>query len=531
MAVAELLADNADVYIVANTKSKESKAIAEYYAQRRSIPKANIIELNVPDTPALSRLNYQKKLANPLIAELIKRGAITASEISKDASTARPTYLYTTQKIKFLVLCKMPFKVTGVKEAKPSGASVDSELAATFLPMKSLNGSVKNPLYKNYDSPELYKTCGVLRVARLDGKDFKEAKAIIDSAILAEQNGARGRVYIDKNQKKGGYQIGNNWLSAAENILGTMNFDMSVDDRSALFAHDNRFDAPLFYFGWYSSQLVGYFLDEPVVVPAGAFGLHIYSFSATNLSESGWTSALMNRHFSQSYGNVYEPYLTGTQDMGALMEALSKGKSAGEASYASIPSLSWRSLVVGDPLFQPFKVSLQEQISRIDSGKIDELSQYSIIRQINKMKADGADVSSRLEFAKKYIDTMPNFALKWKIVELLVETGDKKATRATMLELYNQKIWLNRDFVGLSIELAKNLVRYGNFVESMSIYNSLIELKMSDAFYRAVVKNAAKLARGGKVGLSEKMSTLKLKFDAQDAEKKATAEKSKKATK
>ncbi len=371
---ATLFADSSDVYIVANAKSNDSKAIAKYYAKVRGIGESNIIEISVPDKETLSRVEYQTKFANPLVAELIKRGLVSASEISKDPDTQRPSYLYVSQKVKFLVLCKIPFKIADVKNIKTSAASVDSELAATFLPMNSLSGFIRNPLYKNYNSSELYKTCGVLRVARLDGKDFDEAKAIIDSSLIAERDGARGRAYIDKNQKKGGYKMGNDWITNAENVLKKMNFDVSVDGLSAVMGHDKRFDAPLFYFGWYSPKLKSYFIEKPLKASAGAVGLHIYSYSASALRKSGWTANFMNRNFAQSYGNVYEPYLVGTQDMGALMEALSGGMSAGEAAYASIPVLSWRSLVVGDPLYEPFKISLEEQIKRIDAGKVDELS-------------------------------------------------------------------------------------------------------------------------------------------------------------
>ncbi len=515
-----LFADSLDVYVVANAKSDDSKAIAKYYARARGIAESNIIEISVPDKEALSRVEYQTTLANPLIAELIKRGLVSASEISKDPDTQRPSYLYVSQKVKFLVLCKMPFKIRDSKNIKASAASVDSELAATFLPINSLSGFIRNPLYKSYNSPELYKTCGVLRVARLDGKDFDEAKAIIDSSLLAERNGVRGRVYIDKNQKKGGYKIGNDWITNAENVLKKMNFDVSVDVLSVIMEHDKRFDAPLFYFGWYSPKLKSYFIEKPVKAPAGAVGLHIYSYSASDLRKFGWTANFMNRNFAQTYGNVYEPYLSGTQNMGALMEAFASRMSAGEAAYASIPVLSWRSLVVGDPLYEPFKISLEEQLKRINAGVIDELSQYVVIRQMNKMKSEGADVRSRLDFARTYVDSMPNVALKWKIIELLEELKNNKVIRIALLDLYADKIWQNPDYIGLSVMLAIKLSAYNRFSESMDIYNSLGELEMSDDFYRTILKRATRLSDAKKIPLSNKLANLRKKYEAQDAEKK-----------
>ncbi len=518
--------DSANVYVVANKKSKDSKAIAEYYCKVRNIPKSNIIELSVPDKDTLSRVEYQNNLANPLVAELSKRSAIEASEIFKDAQTSRPTYLFISQKVDFLVLCKMPFRIASSSSGKgpsTSAASVDSELAATFLQMKSLQGMVRNPLYEKYDSPDLYKTLGVLRVARLDGKNFDEAKSIIDSAIFAERNGARGRAYIDKNKRSGGYKLGNIWLAKAEDVLKKMHFDMSVDSASALFGYDVRMDAPLFYFGWYSGSPYGYLAEKKFKAPSGAVGLHLYSFSASYLRKSGWTTVLMNDSFAQSYGNVYEPYLTGTQNIGAIMSAYEKGLSAGEVAYASIAILSWQSLVVGDPLYQPFKVSLEEQMNRIDNGKVDALSQYSVIRQMNKMKSEGSSNAQLIDFSKKYIGKMPDIALRWKLSKIFKDENNSECEKQILLDLYNEKIWQDTSFVGLSMELADRLKLCKKYSEAMDIYNKFGELKYSKNFFKTLVKRAYGLSKSSGMELSDKFAKLKKIYDAEEAEAKRKA--------
>ncbi len=141
------------------------------------------------------------------------------------------------------------------------------------------------------------------------------------------------------------------------------------------------------------------------------------------------------------------------------------------------------------------------------------------------MKSEGADVKARLEFANVYLYLMPDIALKWKIIELLEESKNKKTALDFMLKLYGDKIWTNPNYIGLSMELANKLSRYNRFSEAMDIYNNLGELQMSDDFYRTLLKHAARLSKGRNIPLSDKLANLKKYYDAQDAEKKREKEK------
>ncbi|MBE6412157.1 MAG: TIGR03790 family protein [Opitutales bacterium] len=519
------------IFVVVNANSADSKAIANYYCEVRSIPKENIITLNIPDKDVLSRAEYQKKLANPLVAELAKRKVVSADVITTDSNTHRPNYLFISHDIDFVVLCKLPFKVAPFSKSRgfaTDASSVDSELSATFLQMKKMNGPLRNPLYKNYSPESIHKTYGVLRVARLDGKNFDEAKSIIDSALTAEKNGIRGRAYIDKNTSKGGYKIGNDWLSSAEETLKKMNFDISVDSVPALMGYEKRFDFPAFFFGWYNGTPQSYFIEKGFKSAEGGVGLHLYSFSASYLRRSGWTSVMMNNAFAQTYGNVYEPYLTGTQDISAIMKAYENGLTAGEVAYASIAILSWQTLVVGDPLYNPFAVSLDEQMKRIDNGEVDKLSQYVVLRQSNKMKADGISQNACDDFVKKYIGKMPDVALVWRMIESAITNKNNEVAEKYVLELHAKKIWSDIQYVGLSMELASVCEKIAMAELGMDIYNKLGELNLSKKFMKTLVREASKLSKKSGVKLSEKFAEMKKLFDAEDAEAKRIAEEKKK---
>src|SRR5262245_36089439 len=52
----------ADVAIVYSKQIPGSKTVAEYYAQKRSVPKQNLIEIDVPQGDAISRATYRDQI-------------------------------------------------------------------------------------------------------------------------------------------------------------------------------------------------------------------------------------------------------------------------------------------------------------------------------------------------------------------------------------------------------------------------------------------------------------------------------------
>ena len=96
--------DKAKVFLVVNSKSPDSLKIAEYYCGVRNIDKSNIITVSVDDKPELTRLEYQKYVANPIIENLIGRKAVSASVLSRDSSDERPQYVFLSHRLKARLL-------------------------------------------------------------------------------------------------------------------------------------------------------------------------------------------------------------------------------------------------------------------------------------------------------------------------------------------------------------------------------------------------------------------------------------------
>ena len=68
----------------------------------------------------------------------------------------------------------------------------------------------------------------------------------------------------------------------------------------------------------------------------------------------GWCATLLENGAAATMGSVHEPYLTGTPHVGIFMERLLAGWNLAEAGYAATNSLSWMTVVLGDPLYRPF---------------------------------------------------------------------------------------------------------------------------------------------------------------------------------
>src|SRR5436309_492531 len=59
-----------DVVVVYNTRVPESKGVAEYYAQRRSVPKDHIFGFSMTTNEEISRVEFHDALQNPLAKAL-----------------------------------------------------------------------------------------------------------------------------------------------------------------------------------------------------------------------------------------------------------------------------------------------------------------------------------------------------------------------------------------------------------------------------------------------------------------------------
>jgi uncharacterized protein (TIGR03790 family) len=108
------------------------------------------------------------------------------------------------------------------------------------------------------------------------------------------------------------------------------------------------------YCGWYS---VSKYVDAFEFAP-GAVGFHIASFEAANLRDPNstqWCPAMLRKGITATLGPVAEPYLHSFPEPKAFFSELFSGSCLVEAFYRTNPFNSWQLVLIGDPLYRPFR--------------------------------------------------------------------------------------------------------------------------------------------------------------------------------
>ncbi len=355
-----------NVVVLVNKNDHGSIDLGYYYALKRDVPIENIVHLEVSGDEQISWDAYIEQIYNPLLAWLLEAGWFEGFGSDRKDAFGRTINLVESHRVDALVICKgVPLRIKNdpaklpPKDSIPKDriqfysarASVDSELAALPFPKARIDGFYPNPMYRRTEPRELFDVKPLV-VGRLDGPTYESATALVDNAILAETEGIAGRAYIDL---KGPHQAGDDWLEATRKILTERGFDIDTHEGGGRFNLVDRFDEPLFYFGWYTGGLEGPFTHYNFKFPPGAIALHIHSFSAATIRNGHqfWVGPLVARGVTATLGNTSEPYLGLTHQPHFFVEALYKGMTTGEAALYSIMGLSWVGVLVGDPLYLP----------------------------------------------------------------------------------------------------------------------------------------------------------------------------------
>jgi uncharacterized protein (TIGR03790 family) len=372
----------ADVVVISNKAVPESRAVAEHYLAKRKVPRENLVELDLPAGEDISRADYEAKLAGPLRAALKDR---------KD----RVKVLLTVYGVPLRVGPKQPTDADKaeiarlgprIEEAKKAGdqktvaelglrrhllsggesqAAVDSELMLLWWPAYETARWVLNPLYWQVPEAKRKEAPPVLLTARLDGPSPAIARRLVDDAVEAEAAGLKGKAYIDArgikydptNPKQAtGYEGYDESFREAAALLKRAGLDVTLDDAPELFKPGACPDCAL-YAGWY--QLANYVPSFTFV--KGAVAWHLASSEAVTLRDPKsklWCPNLLKDGATATIGPVDEPFTVGFPKPAEFFGFLATGKYTLAECYARTVLLtSWRGVLVGDPLYNPFAKS------------------------------------------------------------------------------------------------------------------------------------------------------------------------------
>ena len=356
-------------FVIYNVNDPEAKGLADFYCEARGISRQRQIPINAPTREEISREEYDEQIAIPVRKELIRRGDwfVTLDMMN------RPI-LYASS-LRYAVLIRgVPLKISQCKDypgdAKnqpdPYGgcnaASVDSELSVLGIFTPQISGTLHNPLYRDTPSGNDGETqqtppLGMLLVSRLDAPTAAAVRNMVTAGIKAEREGLWGWGYIDlRSLSTEGYARGDQWIREAGQAMRRNGIPVLSDDLPETLQAGFPVTDAVAYYGWHSEHIDGPFADPNFRFVPGAVAVHLHSFSATTLraAKKGWTGPLLEHGASASLGNVYEPYLPFTTNLGVFASTLLSGRNLAESYYAAQPVLSWMSVCVGDPLYRPY---------------------------------------------------------------------------------------------------------------------------------------------------------------------------------
>jgi len=386
-----------EILVIANSDVTASVQIAQYYCAKRAVPAGNVfaLPLGTSRSEIITRDDYEKQLAEPIRRKLSslefagkircllttygvpikvgKRGTLKdekdklkqlkklaeqeknkIKQLEQNASVSNRQELAEQEKRINRKLAQLQSRIDLII-GKETGASVDSELSMVLFGDYELYQWQPNKL--RYRLP--YWDFKSLMVCRLDGPGFKIAQGLIDKAIAAEKMGLRGVAYIDSRgiaDDKKPYSFGYFDQSLRDLAVFTrLRTKMVVkQERTGELFKPGTCPWTAIYCGWYSLKK---YIDAFDFVD-GAIGYHIASLEAVDLrnpNSSQWCPAMLKDGVTATLGAVAEPYLHSFPEPKAFFLELFNGRCLVEAYYRTKPFNSWQMILIGDPLYRPFK--------------------------------------------------------------------------------------------------------------------------------------------------------------------------------
>ncbi|MCZ6801980.1 MAG: TIGR03790 family protein [Nitrospirae bacterium] len=243
-------------------------------------------------------------------------------------------------------------------------SSVDGELSLLwwFPDFYEREGRFPNPLHherlSGNHSPSL--ELPILMVSRIDGPTPAIAKHMIDMAISAEHGSLRGKIYIDARGKKPGNPGSYGYYDEDLRHTATLfqdqtSYPVILENTKRRFSTPGEAPDVGIYVGWY--RLRHY--EDAFQFNPGAIGYHIASGEAVSLhtpSERGWCKNALEKGLTVTLGSTSEPYLDAFPPPSEFYGLLLSGHySLVEAYYLTTRYLSWHMVLLGDPLYNPWK--------------------------------------------------------------------------------------------------------------------------------------------------------------------------------
>jgi hypothetical protein len=172
-----------------------------------------------------------------------------------------------------------------------------------------------------------------------------------------------------------------------------------------------------------------------------------------------------------------------------LLHALARGWTLGEAAYYALPVLSWQGVLIGDPLYRPFKVDFPEQWKNRDNLP-PALAPYAVLREMHLLDAEKKSADA-LAIAQASMDESPSLVIGLALAHRLAEAGDA-AGAAHEVEFARFIKTLRPQEWALAVEAARLLMAGGQAAWAEEVFQNLLSSDGLPPAARAVWLSAAK---------------------------------------
>ena len=389
-----------EILLIVNQKVQSSVELALYYSEKRQIPANNLLTVAMTDQEDCSREEYQRQLIEPVRKYLARRKGtpirclllfygiplqVAAPELSPQQWRELKDLKYTKKQLDWQLehsqlteeqkqQHQQKLKQLGTQIDKlrrtDQRAAIDSEIALVLNASYPLERWQPNPFFVGFSKQRdklLFDKDQVLFVSRLDGPTPEIVRRMIDDSLYAEKRGLKGQAYFDARWKMPekkplqGYALYDASIHKAAELTGKLSsLPVHLDQKERLFQPGEAPQAAL-YCGWYS---LGKYVDA-FDWQRGAVGYHIASSEATTLKKEGsqvWCKRMLEDGIAATVGPVAEPYVQGFPLPELFFGFLLDGYyTLAESYFLSTPYLSWQMILIGDPLYRPFRNTITEK--------------------------------------------------------------------------------------------------------------------------------------------------------------------------
>ncbi len=350
-----------NVAVVINENSALSMLIGDYYIRKRSIPASNVIRIRTRTDETIEREIYAISVEGPIAAAITREGL--------------------QDRILYLLLTKgVPLRIAGTAGLQGTLASVDSELTLLYRRITGravpIIGPVENPYFLADREASTAKRFShreqdIYLVSRIDAFTADEATALVDAGLAP---GRDGRIVLDERAGLVNSAPDALLARAAERLAAMGQGDRVVLETTPKPAAES---APAIgYYSWGGTDPQLRSRNVGLTFAPGALASTFAGTDARTFEPPppGWqpmvrpqdrttwfggqpqslTGDLIRAGVTGVAGHIADPLVGGAIRPDILFPAYLSGFSMVEAFYLAMPYLSWQTVVVGDPLCNPF---------------------------------------------------------------------------------------------------------------------------------------------------------------------------------